>query len=204
MTIEHTLERIANTLELIASRLPDGSVIDRPATVGGTGPLDLEETVGGGDTQPAAELTPAQKGAATKAKNRAIAAATALAATPAGAVQGSGAVVATQPAAVTPPGTGTVAPGMVDTLHALNSSGVPEGEAPALVMPAIPADLPNMLAYAKTVAAYLGPDLNKIAELLAGTYQVSRLPDMNVIHYAQFTTDLHNLALAKHQAGGAS
>ena len=202
MTIENTLERIANTLELIAqnlnpgntpSRLREHVTLDQPATVGGTGPLDLDETV--------AELTPAQKGAATKKANRAIAAAAALAATPAGAVQGSGAVVATQPAAVTPPGTGTVAPGMVDTLHALNSAQVPEGEAPALVMPAVPADLPNMLAYAKTVAAYLGPDLNKIAELLAGTYQVSRLPDMNVVHYAQFTQDLHNLALAKHQAG---
>ncbi len=194
MTIERNLERIANTLDLILQRYSGGGqenlpLNPTPTLGGGTGPHpDSQETaIAGGAV--VVELTPAQKGAATKAANKLKREQDAAAA----AAEPQLSVVATTgpvgvPAAAAAPPVG------IDVL----SPAPAEGESPALNPASIPTNLQEMTDYAKHVAAFLGPDVNKIGELLAGKYQVSRLPEMQIAHYTQFTADLRDLAQAKH------
>ena len=205
MSIEQDLNRIANSLESIAQRYA-GEAPAAPAISPDLPPASLEPAV---VTEPV--LTPAQKGAATKAANK-LKAQQEAAATPTevSSVVPTAVVPPTTPPILEvvpggptpaqPPGTGTVHPTMVGTLDALNER---IEENPALVMPSIPGTLEEMTNYAKTVAAYLGPRVNEIAELLAGKYQVSRLPEMQAVHYAQFTQDLHALATKDVQGGAA-
>lgn len=175
MPIEQTLERIADALEKIAVNTAGTNAAADPMPTATTPPAPpvmpaSAPPVNPPGTPPPVDIrSPQQKAADTRKANKAAKDAAVLKAAEANKVVPIGA-----PAAPVVPSDPSV---VLDVI-------------PEYVIPGTLADLK---AIANDAAGKLGPRINEIGELLAGTYQVSSLSELPVEYYAGFVRDLHTL-----------
>jgi len=192
MSIEKDLNRIATALEVIANNIAvvGAHTTGVGANVATPAPAD-KPTPAAAPVTPPPEIdtrSPQQKAADTRRKNKAAKDAEHLAATEAGEKSNvtpiTPAPVLASPAAIATPAASVATPvAEVAVVEAVT-------EEMAYI---IPGTLEEMSQMANAIAAQLGPRVNEIGELLAGTYQVSKLSELSLDYYAGFARDLHAL-----------